>query len=127
MIPLLTSSQVTYTIDGKKYVCYTPEENRSIAFLILENKFNKEIVKSYYAQIKSYSQLVVQYKADSAIRKNYIINLENGIKFSETINNDLAKANVELATKVKRKNKWIGGLAGSSVGLLTILILLIAL
>ncbi len=108
-------SQTTYTIGDNKYICYTPQENRKIAYVIANESLQKDLINNYYNQICSYKNLLIQYKADSALQQYYINSLTEEVLTYKTDNIVLHNENIKLTTKNKSKTKWIIGLIVGNV------------
>jgi hypothetical protein len=124
MIALPATSQITYIITDKKYVCYTPEENREIAYLIYYGSVSSDLVKQYADEVRLYEDLVLVYKQDSVSCK-LIANQLNSknillLQQQEELKKEIDKGKV----KIKNRNVAIGSLAGLNV--LTIILLIFA-
>lgn len=59
MIALQGISQVKYTIDSKCYTCYTSEENRAIAILILKGERDSVMLVNSYKAIEALQAEIV--------------------------------------------------------------------
>lgn len=112
MIPLFSTSQKRYIIEGDTIIAFTPKETRKIAIKFLEGeKYEKLYLNE--KEISAAKDSVIFYKDYAiSIRDSLLVINDNHLVEANQAIDDL-KYNVEYERKAKRRNGWIA--AGSIV------------
>ena len=119
MIPLFSTSQKRYIIEGDTIIAFTPKETRKIAIKFLEGeKYEKLYLNE--KEISAAKDSVILYKDYAiSIRDSLLVVNDNHLVEANQAIDDL-KYNVEYERKVKRRNGWI---AAGSIALNVLLLI----
>lgn len=119
MIPLFSTSQKRYIIEGDTIIAFTSKETRKIAIKFLEGeKYEKLYLNE--KEISAAKDSVIFYKDYAiSIRDSLLVINDNHLVEANQAIDDL-KYNVEYERKAKRRNGWI---AAGSIALNVLLLI----
>ena len=130
MIASQAISQTKLVNEEQGLTCYTNEEQRIIATIILEGEECKEIVEIQRKQILEFEAIKNNYEAIIIDKNNTITYAENTIDImmeaNASKNQQLLQKDNEidkLKRKNKTKNKLLGGSLILNIGLIVLLVL----
>lgn len=96
MIALPATSQIKYTIDNKCYTCYTPDENRAIAILILKGERDSILLVNSYKIIDNLNLEVKALNTKDDVSREMVKLLHRDYQKLYAINENLVIKNRRL-------------------------------
>lgn len=101
------------------------EMQKEINLLKLDNNTYKNLSDSLNTQIKTYTEIKINYDGQIQVYKKEIDILNKNIEDYKEIDNNFKEEIVDLKLKLKKKNGWIVKLVATNIITATLLILFI--